>query len=61
LSTNPDTDGDGNVSILEAFLYAKSKDTDCETPALEDSGDGVGSNAPSATGTDGKLAAKTHL
>jgi hypothetical protein len=61
LATNPDTDGDGKVSILEAFLYAKSKDTDCETPSLEDSGDGLGSNTPSATGTDGQLAAKTHL
>ncbi|HWR14610.1 MAG TPA: hypothetical protein VN577_07260 [Terriglobales bacterium] len=61
LTTNPDTNGDGNVSILEAFLYAKSKDTDCETPWLEDNGDGVGTNTPTATGTDGKLAVNAIL
>ena len=61
LATNPDTDGDGKISILEAFLYAKTNDTDCETPLLEDSGNGVGTNTPSATGSDGKLAANTHL
>ena len=56
LSTNPDTNGDGSVSILEAFLYAKSKDTASETPYLEDNGDGVGTNSPTATGVDGKVA-----
>lgn len=61
LTTNPDTDGNGNVSILEAFLYAKSNDTKCETPLLDDNGDGVGDNSPTATGTDGQLAAKTIL
>jgi hypothetical protein len=61
LSTNPDTDGDGNISILEAFQYAKSQDKECETVLLEDSGDGVGTNTPSATGEDGKLAANSHL
>jgi hypothetical protein len=53
LSPNPDTNGDGKVSMLEAFLYAKLKDTDSETPFLEDSGDGIGTNTPSSTGTDG--------
>ncbi len=61
LSTNPDTNGDGNISILEAFQYAKSKDTECETLQIEDNGDGIGTNSPSATGTDGQLAANTHL
>ncbi|MGD0923486.1 MAG: hypothetical protein ABSA70_17255 [Terriglobia bacterium] len=61
LSSNPDTDGDGKISILEAFQYAKSRDKECESPQLEDSGDGVGTNTPSATGTDGKLAAGAYL
>ena len=61
LTPNPDTDGDGYVSILEAFLYAKSKDTASETPYLEDSGDGVGSNSPTASGTDGSLSSTTRL
>ena len=56
LSPNPDTNGDGSVSILEAFLYAKSKDTAGETPFLEDNGDGVGTNTPTATGVDGSVA-----
>ena len=61
LSPNPDTNGDGSVSILEAFLYAKAKDTASETPLLEDSGDGVGTNSPTATGTDGSLSNTTKL
>jgi hypothetical protein len=61
LGTNPDTNGDGKVSMLEAFLYAKANDTKSETPYLEDSGDGVGSNSPAASGTDGKLANKLTL
>lgn len=56
LSPDPDTNHDGSVSVLEAFLFAKSKDTASETPYLEDNGDGVGTNSPTATGTDGKLA-----
>ncbi len=61
LSTDPDADKDGIISILEAFLYAKSQDKECEIPKLEDSGDGTGINTPTATGTDGHLASLTHL
>ena len=56
LSPDPDTNHDGSVSVLEAFLFAKSKDTASEPPYLEDNGDGVGTNSPTATGVDGKMA-----
>lgn len=61
LPSSPDADGNGRISVLEAFLYAKSRDTSCESPQLEDSGDGVGTSAPSANGKDGQLAAKTYF
>jgi hypothetical protein len=61
LSPNPDSNGDGKTSMLEAFLYAKSKDTASETPFLEDSGDGIGTNSPTASGPDGVLANSTKL
>lgn len=58
---NADTNGDGKISILEAFLYAKSSDTASEHPLLEDSGDGVGTGTPSATGTDGSFSKNAFL
>lgn len=58
---NADTNSDGKISILEAFLYAKSKDTAAESPQLEDSGDGISTNSPSSTVGDGVLANKTFL
>lgn len=58
---NADTNGDGKISILEAFLYAKSRDTSSEHPLLEDSGDGVGTGTPSSTGTDGSFAGNVFL
>jgi len=61
LATNPDTNGDNKVSILEAFLYAKSKDTANETPMLEDTGDGVGTNTPAAAAGDGLFSSTTFL
>lgn len=60
-SVNADTNGDGKVSILEAFLYAKSHDTAGEHPLLEDSGDGIGTGTPSGTGTDGSFSSNTFL
>ena len=58
---NADTNGDGKISILEAFLYAKSHDTSSEHPLLEDSGDGVGIATPTATGTDGAFSSNVFL
>lgn len=58
---NADTDHNGTISLLEAFLYAKTNDTTVEHPQLDDDGDGVSSNSPSNAGPDGILASKTHL
>lgn len=58
---NADTNGDGKISILEAFLYAKSNDTASEHPLLEDSGDGVGTGTPSSTGVDGSFSKNVFL
>jgi hypothetical protein len=58
---NADTNGDGKVSMLEAFLYAQSMDKETEHPQLDDSGDGIGTPSPSPAGTHGRLAANTWL
>lgn len=60
-----DTDQDGTVSILEAFVYARAEverhyDEQnlmlTEHALLDDSGDGEGSDEPSRDGEDGSLA-----
>ncbi|TAE61049.1 MAG: hypothetical protein EAZ89_00940 [Bacteroidetes bacterium] len=56
-----DSDNDGDVSILEAFLYATNADTQPETPQYEDSGDGQSTAAPSVSGTDGGYGATVGL
>jgi hypothetical protein len=48
---NADTDGNGEVSMLEAFLYAKSVDT-WEYPQYEDDGDGISTGSPSVNLTN---------
>lgn len=50
---NPDTNGDGRISVLEAFLYAVALDTANETPLLDGNGDGIGESNPSALSPDG--------
>ena len=65
-------DGDKNrrVSMLEAFLYAKGEVTRAyeregllatEHALLDDNGDKEGSQDPSSTGADGKLAASLSI
>jgi hypothetical protein len=65
-----DVDKDGRVSLLEAFGYtkrevARSYETEnrllTEHAQLEDDGDGVASDAPSAGAKDGRLAAALSL
>lgn len=60
-----DTDQDGTVSILEAFVYARTEVERhyeeqnlllTEHALLDDSGDGEGSDEPSRDGEDGTLA-----
>ena len=58
---NADTNGDGHVSLLEAFLYAQAQDKEMEHPMMDDSGDGIGTSTPSAGSGHGRLAANTWL
>jgi Peptidase C13 family len=70
--TSPDADQDKNqrVTMLEAFRFAKAGVTRTyeqegllatEHAMLDDNGDGEGSQDPTATGADGKLAASLSL
>jgi len=65
-----DTDKDGRLSVLEAFVFANSEvarayeagnTLQSEHAVLEDDGDGEGSRAPAASEGDGRLAASTYL
>ncbi|MEQ1745502.1 MAG: hypothetical protein ABMA02_08755 [Saprospiraceae bacterium] len=60
LHTNPDTDNNGRVSILEAYNFAQASAFDIsrrygdgETSLLDADGDGVGRNAPTFSDSDG--------
>jgi len=64
-STGADTDKDGRVSLLEAFLYARrevqreyeqSNRLQTEHAMLDDDGDGVGHSDASEKGPDGRAA-----
>ena len=68
LAADSDTDQDGHISVLEAFLYANRLTTEFYTRAgrlatehalLEDNGDGVGHQK--LEGGDGLLARATYL
>jgi len=65
-----DKDGNGRVSLLEAFnsanqdvgaLYSKTGYMRTEQALLDDSGDGAGSTAPGPLGPNGSLAARVFL
>ena len=65
-----DLDKNGEVSLLEAFDYARdhlvrfyeeAKRLRSEHPLLDDNGDGFGSETPSTTASDGRLANCVHL
>ncbi len=56
-----DADGDGRVSMVEAFNYASSNDTRAETPQYEDDGDGVPHSGNMPAGGDGTLGENTFL
>lgn len=68
LAADSDTDQDGHISVLEAFIYANRLTTEFYTRAgrlatehalLEDNGDGVGHQK--VEGGDGLLARATYL
>lgn len=56
-----DTNGDGKVSMLEAFLYAQKNDSANETPFYEDNGDGRGHVGPFPVDGDGGFGATFFL
>jgi hypothetical protein len=65
-----DADKNGRISMLEAFQYARTEVTRAyeregllatEHAMLDDNGDKTGSQTPSPTGADGKLAAGLSL
>jgi hypothetical protein len=69
-SAEADQDKNQRVTMLEAFRFAKAGVTRAyeqegllatEHAMLDDNGDGEGSQDPTATGTDGKLAAALSL
>jgi hypothetical protein len=58
---NADTNNDKKVSMVEAFNYARSKDTQSETPQYEDSGDGISHTGTMPASGEGTLGSKTFL
>lgn len=58
---NADTNGDGKISMVEAFNYARLKDTQSETPWYEDSGDGIPHSGKMPAHGEGELGGKTFL
>jgi hypothetical protein len=60
-SVNADTNGNGYVSILEAFNYAAANDYADEMPQYDDNGDGASHTDPVPSGGDGVLGADMYL
>jgi hypothetical protein len=60
-TVNADTNNDGEVSMLEAFNYARAHDTQAETPWYEDNGDGIPHSGEMPAGMDGVLGSNTSL
>ncbi len=58
---NADTNGDKKVSMVEAFNYARAKDTRPETPMYEDSGDGIAHSGKMPAHGEGTVGGKTFL
>jgi hypothetical protein len=56
-----DTDGNGAVSMLEAFNYAAANDYYDEIPQYDDSGDGIPHTDPVPAAGDGTFGASTYL
>jgi len=65
-----DLDKNGEISLLEAFDYARdrtvrfyeeAKRLRPEHPLLDDNGDGLGSETPTSETADGRMAGRTYL
>jgi hypothetical protein len=60
-TVNADTDGNGAVSMLEAFNYAAANDYYDEIPQYDDNGDGISHAGPVPVGPEGLFGANTYL
>ena len=60
-AVDADTDGDGRVSVVEAFDYARSMNARPETPWYEDSGDGIPHSGSMPAQGEGGLGGSTWL
>ena len=60
-SVDADANGNGYISMLEAFNYAADRDPLDEIPQYDDNGDGVSQPYPVPAGGDGSLGADTYL
>jgi hypothetical protein len=56
-----DTNSNGQVSILEAFNYARATDSCSETPQYDDNGDGLSHSGWMPSGGDGTTGATMYL
>lgn len=57
-NVNADQNGDGSVSMYEAYRYAKTHDTAGEHPKYDDNGDKVGTDYPESGVTDDGILGK---
>jgi len=58
---NADADGNGHVSMREAFNHAAGHDSYDEMPQYDDDGDGISHTDPVPAGGDGTLGGSTYL
>jgi PKD repeat protein len=58
---NADTNGNGHISMLEAFNYAAGSDYYDEIPQYDDNGDGISHTDPVPVEGDGRLGCRTYL
>jgi hypothetical protein len=60
-AVNADANGDGKISILEAYNFARASDTRTETPFYEDNGTTPARSGAIPAGGEGAFGAKTFL
>jgi len=61
VAVNADTNGNGRISMVEAFNYASDHDSAPESPYYDDNGDAVGHVAVIPNGGDGTLGSNVYL
>jgi len=60
-AANADANGDGKVSMLEAFNFAYDNKNPWDTPQYDDNGDGIERTGVMPSGNDGDLGRYTYL